>query len=97
MIFFRHFSSKFALVAILCATAIFFFPVARGSYSAVHGPVTALRSIRTKFWNWLALALVALRVVRCHLSGCISALRISPHEGVISRPSHPENAAVLRC
>ena len=35
-----------ALVAVFCVLGIFFFPVMDGPYSAVHGPVTALLSIR---------------------------------------------------
>jgi hypothetical protein len=35
-----------ALLAVLCVLGIFFFPVINGPYSAVHGPVTALLSIR---------------------------------------------------
>ena len=37
-----------AVVAVLCVLGIFFFPVINGPgpYSAVHGPVTALLSIR---------------------------------------------------
>jgi hypothetical protein len=35
-----------ALLAALCVLGIFFFPVLDGPYSAVHGPVTALLSIR---------------------------------------------------
>lgn len=34
------------VVAVLCVLGIFFFPVVNGPYSAVHGPVTALLSIR---------------------------------------------------
>lgn len=35
-----------ALFAVLCVLAIFLFPVMEGPYPAVHGPVTALLSIR---------------------------------------------------
>ena len=35
-----------AVFAVLCVLAIFFFPSIDGPYSAVHGPVTALLSIR---------------------------------------------------
>ena len=35
-----------ALFAALCILAIFFFPSIEGPYSAVHGPVTTLLSIR---------------------------------------------------
>jgi hypothetical protein len=36
----------FALVALLSVLGIFLFPAMQGPYSAVHGPVTALLSIR---------------------------------------------------
>ena len=35
-----------AVLAVLCVLAIFFFPSIEGPYPAVHGPVTALLSIR---------------------------------------------------
>jgi hypothetical protein len=35
-----------AVLAVFCVLAIFFFPGMEGPYSAVHGPVTALLSIR---------------------------------------------------
>jgi len=35
-----------AVVALLCVLTIFFFPAVEGPYCAVHGPVTALLSIR---------------------------------------------------
>ena len=35
-----------AVFAVLCVLAIFFFPSIDGPYSAVHGPVTGLLSIR---------------------------------------------------
>jgi len=49
-------------MAILCATAIFF-PAVGGPYSAVHGPVTALRSLQTKLKIWLDMALAALHLL----------------------------------
>lgn len=36
----------FAVLALVCVLGIFFCPVVSGPYSAVHGPVTALLSIR---------------------------------------------------
>jgi len=35
-----------ALIAVLSVLGIFFFPASQGPYAAVHGPVTALLSIR---------------------------------------------------
>jgi hypothetical protein len=50
-----------AVVAVLCVLAIFFFPAIEGPYCVVHGPVTALLSIR-------AAATVRLRIVRSGLT-----------------------------
>src|SRR5215472_11053545 len=39
-------ASALSVVAVFCILALFFFPVLSGPYSAVHGPVSALLSIR---------------------------------------------------
>ena len=59
-----------AVVAVLCVLTIFFFPAMEGPYCAVHGPVTALLSIR-------AAATLRLRIVRSGLT----ALRDRLHRG----------------
>jgi len=50
-----------AVVAVLCVLTIFFFPAMKGPYCAVHGPVTALLSIR-------ASAALRMRIVRSGLT-----------------------------
>ena len=50
-----------AVVAVLCVLMIFFFPAMEGPYCAVHGPVTALLSIR-------ASATLRMRMVRSGLT-----------------------------
>jgi hypothetical protein len=37
-------AGRWALFAIVAVAALFFFPLARGSFQAVHGPTTALGS-----------------------------------------------------
>lgn len=49
------------VVAVLCVLTIFFFPAMEGPYCAVHGPVTALLSIR-------ASATLRMRIVRSGLT-----------------------------
>lgn len=44
----RHWAYEIAIVAMVCVLSIFFAPLAHGPYSAVHGPMTALRSLRNK-------------------------------------------------
>jgi hypothetical protein len=36
----------FALLAVVCVVAVFFFPAVQGPYSAVHGPVTVFHGAR---------------------------------------------------
>jgi hypothetical protein len=62
LILWRHFGFEFVLVLILCAASLFFFPVAHGSYSAVHGPVTVLQSIKNRLRMWLISAIAAHRL-----------------------------------
>jgi hypothetical protein len=50
-----------AVVAVLCVLTIFLFPAMEGPYCAVHGPVTALLSIR-------ASATLRLRMLRSGLT-----------------------------
>jgi hypothetical protein len=50
-----------AVVAVLCVLMIFFFPAMEGPYCAVHGPVTALLSLR-------AAASLRMRIVRSGLT-----------------------------
>ena len=42
-----YFGHELAIVVIVCVLGIFLFPAAAGPYSAVHGPVTALRAMRS--------------------------------------------------
>ena len=38
--------TEVALLGMFCVLALFLFPAVQGPYSAVHGPVTALQSVR---------------------------------------------------
>lgn len=92
----QQFSYQFAVIAIVCTIALFLFPVARGSYSAVHGPVTALRSMRTKFLTWVAVTWHAL----CRLSGPAlrnPSLALDQAQTVTARSSLDEYTTILRC
>ncbi len=56
-------AGELALVAVLCVISIFLFPVAQGPYTAIHGPVTALQSVRTAVrvrWAMVAAAFARL-------------------------------------
>lgn len=51
-----------AVLTLVCVAAMFFFPLMRGSYSAVHGPVTALQSAQAALHLRIAMADGALKV-----------------------------------
>lgn len=93
----RHFGFEFVLLVVICVAALFFFPVAQGSYSAVHGPVTALRSIKYRLRIWLILAMAACSLLhnRPLLGGSRRLFRV--HTGVGFFFCGPEQVLVLRC
>lgn len=96
MIFSRHFGFEFVLLLILCAASLFFFPVAHGSYPAVHGPVTVLQSIKTRLQMWVAMAIAAGSPALKQLLAVSSRRRFRGHTiGPVF--SSPDEILVLRC
>jgi hypothetical protein len=95
--FSRQLTSEFAVVAILCAAAVLFFPSVRGPYSAVHGPVTALRSVQTRLKMWLVMTLAALHILGCSLAACRSVLSALSGRAFSFRSSPPGSVFFLRC
>jgi hypothetical protein len=63
----RRFGYELALIATICVIGIFLFPASAGSYSAVHGPVTALQAMRNAVSSRWALAAAALSLLRVPL------------------------------
>jgi hypothetical protein len=53
-----------SLLVVVCVLSLFFFPASSGSYSAVHGPVTALQAARSA--SQLRVAIVGARRSRSH-------------------------------
>jgi hypothetical protein len=93
----RQLSYEFALVAILCTLALFLFPAVQGPYSAVHGPVTALLSLKAKVFLCLALLLAAMHLLACGVAVCHLVLRITLDELFFPASFDSAHAAVLRC
>jgi hypothetical protein len=86
-----------AVVAMVCVLSIFFLPLAHGPYSAVHGPVTALRSLRTKLCLQLSMCLASLLRLAAYLLGGGLAGAKRTTRMVLSLMVPPEPNAVLRC
>ena len=94
----RHWAYEVAVLAMVCVLSIFFAPLAHGPYSAVHGPVTALRSLRNKVQVVVCLWLASLRLFTAgRLSQAYSKLHFNSSSafGVLLFP--PEFNSVLRC
>lgn len=65
-----RFENSLAVLAVVCVLIIFFFPSAHGPYPVVHGPVTALLSLR-------ASAALRVRIVKSALITLAHCLRRS--------------------
>lgn len=94
--FSRHLGYEIAIAVVICTVCLFLFPTVGGSYSAVHGPVTALRSLRLRLKLWLAIALAALRLLRLMLGDSSVALQHA-WQKIGAHSIHPRQTAVLRC
>jgi hypothetical protein len=92
----RHLGYEFIIFAIVCTVAIFAFPAATGSYSAVHGPVTALLSLRARLKLWLGMAVAALQWARV-IPISFSAQRTARQMILLSQSVPPEQSTILRC
>src|SRR5262252_5025362 len=90
-----------ALLAVFCVLGIFFFPVMNGPYSAVHGPVTALLSIRAASRLRMAIRSAihaVMSFVCCSLIGFLPASLAALTADDSFLPGHsPASIAVLRC
>jgi hypothetical protein len=68
---------KLAIVVLICVLCLFFFPAARGPFSATHGPVTSGRSRLYAFVLNCSICLAGhfrLLQVRVQLQNCVAAL-----------------------
>ena len=92
----RHFAFELAILAILCVISIFLFPATAGPYSAVHGPVSALLSLRARIRLGWALALAALSLILIHLPLTMDWMGFkAPSQFVPFRS--PQSDSILRC
>ncbi|MGA3212015.1 MAG: hypothetical protein ABSD20_11975 [Terriglobales bacterium] len=97
----QYWTSEFAIVAMLCVAAIFLFPAMQGPYSAVHGPVTALLSVRARQELWLEMALAGsllLHWMRLRLmAACLSSQHGEQARDLATAMAEPGATAILRC
>lgn len=89
---------EFAVLAVVCVAAIFFFPAMQGPYSAVNGPVTALQSAQAAARLRVAIILSASNLLgnfpipRLAWVSLTRALHIQ-----FQLPDYADCNAILRC
>lgn len=94
----------FAILAVLCVLGTFFFPLMNGlgPYSAVHGPVTALLSIRAAVRLRMIIVQTGLDVIRGWFGGIGVALATLSWSVLATTTSRLDSLAsgfntILRC
>jgi len=89
---------EMAFLALLCTLSIFLFPAVQGPYSAVHGPVTTLQSIRLAARLRLSILAAALSILSTSLKLALVAVRRRdfPDSGPASA-SLISLSTILRC
>ena len=97
MIFSRDFGFEFVLLLILCTASLFFFPVSHGSYSAVHGPVTIVQSIKARLQMWVIMAIAACSPAFKRLLAGNSRRPCQAYTAIGFVFSDPAQIFVLRC
>jgi hypothetical protein len=89
---------EMAFLALVCTLSIFLFPAVQGPYSAVHGPVTTLQSIRLAARLRLSILAAALSILSTSLKLGLVLLggRDLPDSGLASASLIPLTT-ILRC
>jgi hypothetical protein len=89
---------EMAFLALLCTLSIFLFPAVQGPYSAVHGPVTTLQSIRVAARLRLSILAAALSTLSPSLKFALVLLRASDlSDPQFSSASLIPLTTILRC
>ena len=90
-----------AVFAAVCVLAVFFFPGMEGPYPAVHGPVTALLSIRAaaRLRVMIRAGIQAMRIGLGYADvALVSVISVaSPCREFLVRIANAGSVAILRC
>jgi hypothetical protein len=92
----RRFRYELALLTILCVVGLFLFPAAVGSYTSVHGPVSALLAVRAAMKVLWAMALAGLGFSHFFFKQYIGPVDGHQFQELIFA-SPPDNTVSLRC
>lgn len=94
----RRIGYKVAVVVVFSVLSIFLFPTVQGPYSAIHGPVTALRAVRGAASLRLAILAAAVTVSSVFRVGSLEVLSSFELFGSEFRAVPPsESSTILRC
>jgi hypothetical protein len=92
----RLFRYELALLTILCVIGLLVFPATVGSYTSVHGPVSALLAVRAAMRVRRAMAIAGLSFSQFLLHSWFAQDGVPQgHEVVCSSP--PGHILALRC
>lgn len=92
----RHFGYGLAFIAIVCVMAIFLFPAPAGSYSAVHGPVTAFQAMRNAVRTRWGLTTAALSLLQFAVQ-LLWCFRWIPSKSASFLGDFSQHTCIFRC
>jgi hypothetical protein len=95
--FSRHLGFEITLLITVCALALFSVPVAQGPCILFHGPVTGLRSFRTKRKLLMAMARAAFGCAGRWIAASLTLMSLAPRSLSLPEFLPPEFLSILRC
>jgi TRAP-type C4-dicarboxylate transport system permease small subunit len=87
------------ILSVVCVLALFFFPLAHGSFQATHGPTTTFRAKWAFLVLLFAIVAAALRVLSAlvPVTALAAAGFVRIQEPSRCGPNSPVQSAILRC
>jgi hypothetical protein len=86
-----------AILAAVCTAAMFFFPAPQGSFTAIHGPMTALRAWQFAVTTFAGIAFAAAVVLPTRRFALLLTFCFSRTEFIIASTLSFGFASILRC
>jgi len=85
------------MLAVLCTLVVFFCPASQGPFTAVHGPLTALRAWQSASTVLSSIAAIAAVVLALLISGLLAVVSPVFMESDALLTSSAANSGILRC
>jgi hypothetical protein len=90
-------SFLWAMLAVLCTLVVFFCPASQGPFTAVHGPMTALRAWQSAGTVLSSIAAIGAVVFSLPISELLAAVSPVFMQSDVRPPLPIVNCSVLRC